>query len=425
VPTARPASPGTAGPPAPGAGVGRALIDVLWAGTGPPRPPWITGARRPDRALLGAVALYGLIVAVVASGPVINDAGRAEGGLAFLLLLPHTIALVVAVHRPLDGWRLATIWLVVTPFLIGPPHGDVPLLEPWQWCFWIPVLLATAWAVRPRATVAVGALSLLVVVTMPGWSPWTPDTDVVSAALGVLVPLVVGASLGARGRASRDLAEEQARAAETQAARGALAERARIAREMHDVVAHHLSLIAVRCETAPYRLAPLPEAASGELAEVADTAREALTELQRLLGVLRSDDQSAERAPQPGLGTLPALLADVRAAGTDLTWDVEPVVVPDLLGLTVFRVVQQAVANATQHASGSAVRVRVVRSGEELHVDVTNGPGLAPGRPGAGLGLQGMRERVEVHGGRLETGPVPDGGFRVVARLPVGRGEER
>ncbi|TFV50380.1 hypothetical protein E4P43_11390 [Blastococcus sp. TF02A-35] len=245
------------------------------------------------------------------------------------------------------------------------------------------------------------------------------------ALLGVGVPLVVGASLGARQRASRNLVEEQVRAAETQAARGALAERARIAREMHDVVAHHLSLIAVRCETAPYRLAPLQEPAVGELTEIAGTAREALTELQRLLGVLRSDDQSAERAPQPGLGTLPGLLADVRAAGTDVTWDVEPLVVPDLVGLTAYRVVQQAVANAAQHAPGSAVRVRVVRESDDLLLEVTNGPGAAPGRSGAGLGLQGMRERVEVHAGRLEAGPLPDGGFRVAARLPLGAGVDR
>lgn len=371
-------------------------------------------------------ALYGLLVAVVTAGAVINDAGRANGGVAFLLLLPYPIAIALAVRRPLDGWRLTTVWLVVTPFLIPPPVEDIPLLEPWQWCFWCPVLLATAWALSARAAVVVGAVSLLLLGTSLGWSPWTPDPELLTpSVLGVVVPLVVGASLEARGRARRDLASEQARAAETQAARGALAERARIAREMHDVVAHHLSLIAVRCETAPYRLAPLPEAAAGELAEVADTAREVLTELQRLLGVLRSDDQSAERAPQPGLGTLPALLAAVRAAGTDLTWDVEPVVVPDLLGLTVFRVVQQAVANAAQHAPGSAVRVRVVRAGEELHVEVTNGPGPAPGRRGAGLGLQGMRERVEVHGGRLEAEPTADGGFRVLARLPVGSGEAR
>ena len=404
---------------------GRALADVLWASAGPPQPPWASGSRKVDRALLATVAVYALVVAIVVAGRVLNDSGRANGGVAFLLLLPLPVAVVLAVRRPLDGWRLSTVWLIATPFLVQGPSGDVSLLEPWQWCFWCPVLLAAAWAVPPRDAVVVGALSLFVVLTLPGWSPWTPQLVFVPAVLGVGVPLVVGASLGARGRATRNLAEEQARAAETQAARGALAERARIAREMHDVVAHHLSLIAVRCETAPYRLAPLPEPAAGELAEVAGTAREALTELQRLLGVLRSDDHAAERAPQPGLGTLPALLQDVRAAGTDLVWDVEPVVVPDLLGLTVYRVVQQAVANATRHAPGSAVRVRVVRAGDELLVEVTNGPGVAPGHPGAGLGLQGMRERVEVHDGRLETEPADDGGFRVLARLPVPAGEPR
>jgi signal transduction histidine kinase len=393
------------------------VADVLWGSPGPP-PPWSGAARRADRALRSTVALYALIVSLTVSSRVFSDGGRADGGLAFLLLVPFPLATILVVRRPLDGWRLTLVWLVLTPFLLEPPEQLATPLEPWQWFFLCPVLLAVAWAVRPRQTVAVGAVTLLVLVSMPAWSPWLRGADGPATVLGVVVPLVVGASLGARGRATRTLAAEQLRVAEEQAARGALAERARIAREMHDVVAHHLSLIAVRSETAPYRLAPLPDPAAAELAGVAETAREALTELQRLLGVLRSDDQSVDRAPQPGVGTLPALLRDVQAAGTDLAWDVEPIVVPDLLGLTVYRIVQQAVANATQHAPGAAVRVRVVRDGDHVLVEVTNRAGRDEGRTGAGLGLQGMRERVEVHGGSLEAAREPGGGFRVRARLP-------
>jgi len=101
---------------------------------------------------------------------------------AVLLLLPLPIAVVLAVRRPLDGWRLSTVWSVATPFLIQPPDGDVPLLEPWQWCFWCPVILAAAWAVPPRAAAVVGALSLLVVLTLPGWSPWAPPLTFAPAA---------------------------------------------------------------------------------------------------------------------------------------------------------------------------------------------------------------------------------------------------
>jgi signal transduction histidine kinase len=295
------------------------------------------------------------------------------------------------------------------------------VLEGWQWLLWCPVLLATAWASARRVAVGVAVVSLALLVVLALTSPWPVDVaqSLPVSAVGVLAPLVVGGSLGARWDARRALEAEQARTAEAQAARGALAERARIAREMHDVVAHHLSLIAVRCETAPYRLAPLDERAGAELAQVAGTARSALTELQRLLGVLRAEDQEAERAPQPGMADLGALLDRTRAAGVDLAVRVEETALPDTLGLSVYRIVQQALSNAAQHSPGAPVRVTVTRDGGVLRVEVVNGPGTAPGTPGAGTGLTGMRERVELHGGRLDAGPGEDGGFRVLAEVPL------
>ncbi|MFW3172152.1 sensor histidine kinase [Geodermatophilus sp. CPCC 206100] len=397
---------------------GRAAADVLWAAV--PDPPWQLRRGRWTALLVWAAVLYGLVVALTAASVVINDRNRMVGGLAFLLVLPSVLALASAVHRPLDGWRLGTLWLLVVPYLLRPPSGLVPPLEPWQWCLWCPVLLAAAWAATPRQAAALAGLSALAVGVSTLLSPWPVHGGyLVVSLIGALVPIVVGASLGARGRARRALAEEQARAAATQAARGALAERARIAREMHDVVAHHLSLIAVRCETAPYRLAPLPEPAGGELAEVAAAARSALTELQRVLGVLRTEDQQAERAPQPGLGALPGLLAAARDAGTDVSWQLTDGEVEDTVGLSVFRIVQQALANAVQHAPGAPVRVSVLRDGGALRIEVTNGPGRGGGTPGAGLGLAGMRERAEVHGGWLDAGACPGGGFRVLAQVPA------
>jgi signal transduction histidine kinase len=239
------------------------------------------------------------------------------------------------------------------------------------------------------------------------------------AVLAVAAVLLLGMSLGARWDAGRALAEEQARTENALAARGALAERARIAREMHDVVAHELSAIAVRAETAPYRVPSLPAEAERELAEMADTARRALTELQQLLGVLRADDQLADRAPQPGLRTLPDLVGAAEADGVRVTADVADVDLPVPLQLTVFRVVQQALVNAGQHAPGSAVQLTVRPLGGQLLVEVVNGPGTGPGSPGAGVGLLGMRERAELHGGSLTAGPTSDGGFAVRAALPL------
>ncbi|GAB3312633.1 hypothetical protein GCM10027451_25640 [Geodermatophilus aquaeductus] len=396
----------------------RVVAAALWTAVDTGRPPWRPRRRRWDRALLLVAVVYAFVVATTTSG---SGEERLSGGLFPLCAAPLLLGLVLAVRRPLDGWRLSLLGLVLTGYVLPPPPAPAPVLEGWQWLLWCPLLLAAAWASARRVSVGVAVVSLVLVTVLGATTPWPVDLRLTLpiAYVGVLAPLVVGGSLGARWDARRALEAEQARTAEAQAARGALAERARIAREMHDVVAHHLSLIAVRCETAPYRLAPLDERAGTELAEVAGTARSALTELQRLLGVLRTEDESAERAPQPGTADLAELFAGVRAAGTDLEVSVEDVDLPDILGLTVYRIVQQAVSNAAQHAPGAPVRVTVARADGVLRVEVVNGAGRAPGTPGAGAGLAGMRERAELHGGRLTAGPTPDAGFRVLAELPL------
>lgn len=401
----------------------RLLVAVVWPGF----PPGGRGSRLPVgswrllRFLPVLTGVYGLIVVIAASGAVLNDRGSGvPGGVAFLLLLPCVAGLALAGRRPVDGWQLVTLWLLVIPFVIAPPPGEVPPLEPWQWCLWVPVVLLAAWAGPGSITAGLGIAVGLVLVVLTWLTPWPVDSALLPVSvLGIAVPLVIGASLGARWNARRALAAEQARVAAAQAERGALTERTRIAREMHDVIAHHMSLIAVRCETAPYRLPELPDSARAELTEVAGAAREALTEMQNLLGVLRTEDQPLERAPPPGLAALELLLAEARTAGADLSWDVDAGEVPEAIGVSVFRVVQQALANAGQHAAGAPVRIRVARDGELLRLEVRNGPGRGPGRPGSGAGLPGMRERVELHGGRIDTGPAGDGGFVVNAELPL------
>ncbi len=403
--------------------LGRALLRsvpaALWTAVDTGRPPWRPRRRLGDRALPALALFYGVIVIGTASGT--DEAVRLSSGLFLLCAAPVALGLLVAVRRPLDGWRLSLLGLVLTAYVLTPPPAPAPVLEGWQWLLWCPVLLATAWASARRVAVGVAVVSLALLVVLALTSPWPVDVaqSLPVSAVGVLAPLVVGGSLGARWDARRALEAEQVRTAEAQAARGALAERARIAREMHDVVAHHLSLIAVRCETAPYRLAPLDGRAGAELAQVAGTARSALTELQRLLGVLRAEDQEAERAPQPGMADLGALLDRTRAAGVDLAVRVEETALPGTLGLSVYRIVQQALSNAAQHSPGAPVRVAVTRDGGVLRVEVVNGPGTGPGTPGAGTGLTGMRERVELHGGRLDAGPGEDGGFRVLAEVPL------
>jgi signal transduction histidine kinase len=204
-----------------------------------------------------------------------------------------------------------------------------------------------------------------------------------------------------------------------------LTERARIARELHDVVAHHMSLIAVRAETAPYRLGELPEPARGEFAEISKASREALTEMRRLLGVLRSEGEQVLVAPQPGLADLSTLVDAARAAGTpvDLKVEGELAGVPAAADLSAYRIVQESLSNASRHAAGAPVELVLRRTAGELFLRISNGPGTAgpanpPGEPGQGV--RGMRERVTMLGGQLSAYPTGDGGFEARATIPLG-----
>jgi signal transduction histidine kinase len=189
-----------------------------------------------------------------------------------------------------------------------------------------------------------------------------------------------------------------------------------------------MSLIAVRAETAPYRLPGLPESAQAEFGSLSEVAREALAEMRRLLGVLRHD-QPADLAPQPELTDLPSLVDTARQAGLAVELSVSPALdhVPSGVGICAYRIVQESLSNASQHAPGAAVTVSVDHDRDAVLLRVANGPGgpADPADPaenghGPGHGLTGMRERVALLGGSLSAGPSPDGGFVVCAVLPLG-----
>jgi signal transduction histidine kinase len=205
-------------------------------------------------------------------------------------------------------------------------------------------------------------------------------------------------------------------------------ERARIARELHDVVAHHISMIAVQAETARLTTTGMPAAGAQRLSAIGDTARDALTEMRRLLGVLRADATPAERQsdphrPQPGLRQLNELLDEARdasGAGTRLILRGSPEPLDPGVELAAYRIVQEALTNARRHASGAAVDVELHFAGPVLLLSVRdNGPG--PDRPlgAGGLGLLGMSERAAAVGGTLRAGPASGGGFLVKATLPA------
>ncbi|WP_460398778.1 sensor histidine kinase [Actinophytocola sediminis] len=245
---------------------------------------------------------------------------------------------------------------------------------------------------------------------------------------GVAGAVVVWSVLGRRHlrRARRAAAARTAAAREVEdallelTARG---ERARIARELHDVVAHHISMISVQAETARLTTPGMPADGARQLRAIGDTARTALTEMRRLLGVLRADAEQdgPARAPQPGLQQLLELLDEMRqSAGAGARLIVRgPVVALDPgVELTAYRLVQEALTNCRRHAPGAAVDVTLDYDQDAVRVAVRdNGPG--PGRGASGHGLVGMRERVDMVGGTLRTGPAPGSGFLVEAVLPV------
>ncbi|AZM59157.1 MULTISPECIES: sensor histidine kinase [unclassified Streptomyces] len=284
---------------------------------------------------------------------------------------------------------------------------------------------------RPFRYVAWVAGAQMVLVPVYLW--WRPDPDLPYLAalilFLVLTAAVVGWGMFVRSKRQLMLSlRDRARRAETEA--GLRAEQAQrlareaIAREMHDVLAHRLTLLSVHAGALEFR----PDAPREEIARAAgvirESAHEALQDLREIIGVLRAGESDDAGRPQPTLSALDTLVAESRQAGMKITLDqrvTEPAAVPASVGRTAYRIVQECLTNARKHAPGTEVTVTVAGGpGEGLAVSVRNAApqGRVPHVPGAGQGLIGLTERATLAGGTLEHGPAPDGGFEVRARLP-------
>ncbi|WP_052432920.1 sensor histidine kinase [Streptacidiphilus carbonis] len=419
-----------------------ALVQVL---TGP-EPAGPRRSRTEGRAEYVVTAAATLLLCLVNATHVYrtapHGAQRPGDGWQVLLALAVVLPLPLAARHPMAAWRAGWLALVLAPLLPAAWWGG------WPWG--VPQLLALLWAfclagVRQQRPVLwwMGALTLV------PWGVWLVrdlanlNGPVAATVVFAAVAIAVDGA-GSRLRAQEALATQTVRTDAERSRRAVLEERTRIARELHDVVAHHLSLIAVQAETAPYRLGELPEATRAEFGSLSEVAREALTEMRRLLGVLRQDRASAGLSPQPRLNDLPALVDAARRAGVRVELSVPEELgrVPDGVGVCAYRIVQESLSNAGRHAPGAAVSVSVSvsppvdcddrndrsdREGREaraVRLRVANGPGsgAAPARPesGIGHGLTGMRERVGLLGGSLSAGPTPTGGFVVSVVLPLG-----
>ncbi len=406
------------------------VLLAIWAVVNPFQrgPGSVVGPRHPVLRVALPVLLLAVSAWLVPS--LLERSGDTLLGLGGLLVaVAVSVALVLGSTRwPLLGWQLGVGALVGVDVLLL-VHG-MRLLDHagnvWIYVVvvWPPLPALLAWTVRGRALTAAlwvtGLTCLLTVIAAlgPGGGRFYLQ-DVAAVSLLGAAPLALAFIV--RGFAlARDRTDEaEQRTREEREARAALAERTRIAQEMHDVVAHHFSEVAVRAETAPYRLPDLPEAAAVELRAVAASAREAMDDLRRLLGVLGSPHEAAAEVPQPGLVDVEDLLQRARAAGTEVRWRVDVrATVPDVVGLTAYRVVAQALSNARQHAALALVEVRVGVADGALDVEVLNAAGVDHG-PGAGLGLASLRDRVTALDGDLSAGPTDDGGWELRARLPL------
>ncbi|MFP3991143.1 sensor histidine kinase [Streptomyces sp. E11-3] len=392
------------------------------------RVPLAQASRAWVRALPYVIVMGAIAALLPVTVTVLVQDYRVPGALAGALATAQTAPLLLALRRPLPAWWIIFAADVLGGFALLAADGVTD--RSWPWTPMVVVgylLLMVLLAVREsrRTLLAVwlttGAAGLVFELISQDKS------DGIHLLLFVLsgVVLVVTAALRERGEAQRQLAEQETISEAERSRRTLLEERTRIARELHDVVAHHMSVITVQADSAPYRIQHLPPEAREEFTTIAASARESLTEMRRLLAVLRSEDAQGERAPQPGLDKLQQLVETTVRAGVpaELSLAAELGAVPQAVDLSAYRIAQEALSNVVRHAPGAATRVSVTSDDNDLTVLVVNGPATTPGSAletsGTGHGLVGMRERVRLTGGSLDVGPLPDGGFRVAARLPL------
>ncbi len=360
-----------------------------------------------------AVAVFSIALADVGDNLVVHDLVQ--------LVLAAFIALPVGLigNRVLIGWRIITLVALILA-IIG--TAGTPTSEPWPptvaWV-WLGSLFLTGVRHDRLTTIWVWLASILVMsIGLPARSGLATPLIVFATAIAFVADLV-----RTRRQTAASLAEQTELSELEKARRTVLEERTRIARDLHDVVAHHMSMVVVQAESAPYRLPNLSDEARQEFASISTSAREALNEVRGLLGVLRSTGDEPSTAPQPTIDDVAELVEGAQRSGANVTLEYrgEPRPISPLTSVSAYRIVQEALANAAQHAPGAAVSVVLAYSTGGLAIRVHSRRPTEPSAPGPpGHGITGMRERAAAVGGTLRTGVAEDGGFEVVAELPLG-----
>ncbi|HEX6231403.1 MAG TPA: sensor histidine kinase [Actinomycetota bacterium] len=375
--------------------------------------------------------------------PIPRAALMVDGALAAGLALVLVAGTILASHgqperRDLDVWGVALVLVAAGALAMRRRHPPAVLavvsvatlayfaLAYANGPIWLALVVAYVTAVVRGHRLTTAIVAAIGFATFP-WLDFLlrdrpPPTLLSLVALAAWLLVLFGAGEAIRIR--RERATELLRIREEEALRRASEERLRIARELHDALGHHLSLINVQAGTALHVNEGLPEQARSALSAIKEASREGLSELRSVLEILRRQGERAPRAPAPTLARLDGLVTQAAAAGLEVRIETDGDVRPLPFGVdrAVFRIVQEALTNVARHAGPATATVRLAYGERDVTVQVDDdgrGP-EAPGSPGGGKGMQGMRERVAALGGELEAGERPGGGFRVRARLPLG-----
>ncbi|ATG55250.1 sensor histidine kinase [Brachybacterium ginsengisoli] len=410
--------------------LGGAVPGSSLRGTIPPPRSAEADARLRESAWTRMTIAFLAFVLVVVGWPVTAAVYGVHPSPAMLVALGGGAAALLAVRWPWAGLSLDVVAVAAMMLVTLPASSEAS----WPWpvtallahCLTLLVLAVLHRWYWTVSTWSAGALLTLVALlltdarVMPGGmlrELMTNGVVLLAVSGGVLL---LGITVRQWVLVTGEVERAQTLSAEEVRRRYELQERGRIARELHDVVAHSMSVITVQAGTAKFRLPGLDASTEQEFEDIAASSRQALGEMRSLLAILRTDEDLAE-VPMPGLPDLEELLRTTRAAGAAITADLTLPEVPPTAGLTAYRVVQEALSNALRHARGAAIDVRVGTADGALVVEVTNELSEDPAEsiPGSGLGLAGAQERVRALGGDVEAGATAEGGFRVTARIPI------
>ncbi|MFB9180351.1 sensor histidine kinase [Dactylosporangium sucinum] len=340
-----------------------------------------------------------------------------DDGIGREIALNLVITLAVALRR---AWPLTVVLVQFAAILAFENGADLVTL--------VATLIGVYSAcLYGRSTaLSLGVLAALATITTLAFDHTTPQLPDWAGVFALVAPIgllgVTVRSARIRAEAAHQRAQALERGQEAATRLAVAQERARIARELHDVVSHHVSVMTIQAGAAGKVLDARPELAREALTAIEASGRETMTELRHLLGVLTPGPGDDLLHPQPGLDQLDALVDNVRRAGQPVEVRRDPVTLPRGTDLTAYRVVQEALTNALRHAPGARTEITIDVVDTTVHIEVRNDPapaGTAPASTGSGTGLVGLAERLRLYGGTLAAGPRPTGGFRVLASIPV------